>query len=149
MIAGIAGRNDWPLQCSGDDELTLWVSGNFGNYQLFFTWMQVLEIFHLACVFETKIPRSRRPEVQKLIARINERLWLGHFELWMEDGTIMFRESIPLVGGVSTSIGQCEAMLGSALDTCERYYTAFEFVLAAKTASEAIKIALFETAGEA
>jgi len=99
VIAGIAGRNDWPLQCSGDDELTLWVSGNFGNYQLFFTWMQVLEIFHLACVFETKIPRSRRPEVQKLIARINERLWLGHFELWMEDGTIMFRESIPLVGG--------------------------------------------------
>jgi hypothetical protein len=132
VTAGIAGRNDWPLQCSGDDELTLWVGGKSGDYQLFFTWMQELEIFHLACVFEMKIPRSRRSEVQKLIARINERLWLGHFELWMEDGTTMFRESIPLVGGVSASIGQCEAMLGSALDSCERYYTAFEFVLVCK-----------------
>ena len=72
MIAGIAGRNDWPLQCSGDDELTLWVGGKSGNYQLFFTWMQELEIFHLACVFEMKIPRLRRSEVQKL-DRTNQR----------------------------------------------------------------------------
>jgi hypothetical protein len=149
VMTGIARRNAWPLQCSGDDELTLCVEGKHANYEVFFTWMRELEIFHLACAFETRIPKPRRPEVQRLIARINERLWLGHFELWMEDGTVMFRESILLVGGLSASIRQCEAMLASTLDTCERYYSAFEFVLAAKSAGEALKITLFETVGEA
>jgi len=149
VMAGIAGRNGWPLQSSGDDELMLGVGGKHADYQVFFTWMRELEIFHLACVFEMKIPESRRPEVQQLIARINERLWLGHFELWMEDGTVMFRESMLLVGGLSASPGQCQAMLSIALDTCERYFTAFEFVVAAKTAGNALEIALFETVGEA
>jgi hypothetical protein len=45
---------------------------------------------------------------------------------------------------------QCEAAFGSALDTCERYYPAFQFVVwAGKTAREAMDAVMFETAGQA
>ena len=41
-------------------------------------------------------------------------------------------------------------MLTSALESCERFYQAFQFVIwADKTAQEALACALFETQGEA
>ena len=45
--------------------------------------------------------------------------------------------------------GECR-LLGTALDSCERYFTAFQFVVwAGKTAREALDAAMFETSGEA
>jgi hypothetical protein len=149
LIAAIASRNAWPLESAGDDELAMLVEGRSADYQVFFTWMRDLELLHVACVLELKVPKRRRPEVQRLIGCINERLWLGHFDLWLEDGTVMFRQSLLLVGGAEASVRQCEVMLGTALDSCERYFPALQFVLADKTAHQAMEIALFETAGEA
>jgi hypothetical protein len=41
-------------------------------------------------------------------------------------------------------------VLGTAVDTCERYFPAFQFVLwAGKSAREALDAAMFETSGEA
>jgi hypothetical protein len=41
-------------------------------------------------------------------------------------------------------------LLGTALEACERYFTAFQFVVwAGKTAREALDATMFETSGEA
>jgi hypothetical protein len=62
----------------------------------------------------------------------------------------MFRHALVLAGGVQASGKQCEAVLGSALDACERYFPAFQFVLwAGKPAREALDAAMVQTAGEA
>ena len=62
----------------------------------------------------------------------------------------MLRQSLLLVGGVPVSGRQCEVALSSALDTCERYYRAFQFVVwAGKSAREAIDSVMFETLGQA
>jgi hypothetical protein len=54
------------------------------------------------------------------------------------------------MGGVSTSAPQCEAVLGAALDSCERYYPALQFVVwAGKSAREALDAAMLDTVGEA
>jgi hypothetical protein len=88
--------------------------------------------------------------VQSLISLINERLWVGHFDLWIKEGIVMYRHALVLAGGTEASGKQCEALLGTALDTCERYFTAFQFVVwAGKLAREALDAAMFETSGEA
>jgi hypothetical protein len=62
----------------------------------------------------------------------------------------MFRHALVLSGGVTASGRQCEALLSCALDACERYFPAFQFVVwAGKDAREALDAAMFETAGEA
>jgi len=64
-------------------------------------------------------------------------MWVGHFDLWVREGIIMYRHALVLAGGVEASGQQCEALLGTALDTCERYFTAFQFVIwAGKAARE-------------
>jgi hypothetical protein len=150
VVERMASGNDWSFERAGEDEITLLVTGKWTDYQVSFTWMHDIEALHLACAFDLKIPELRLGEVQQLIGLINEQLWVGHFDVWTKNGIVMFRHALVLAGGVDASNRQCEAVLGSALDACERYFPAFQFVVwAGKPAREAINAAMFETAGEA
>ena len=91
--------------------------------------MGSLEALHLACAFDFKINDRRKNEVMRLLALVNEQLWLGHFDLWQSEGIVMYRNALLLTDGMEAGTGQLEAMLGAAVDSCERYYQAFQFVL--------------------
>jgi hypothetical protein len=150
VVEDIASDNNWPFERSGEDEVTIVSTGAWTDYQLSFTWMNEIEALHLACAFDMKIPSQRRSEVQRLIAAINEQLWIGHFDIWIHTGMIMYRQALVLPGGVTASATQCQAMLAGAIHACERYYPALQFVVwAGKSAPEAMSAAMFDTVGEA
>jgi hypothetical protein len=112
--------------------------------------MGEIEALHLACAFDMKIPVARRNEAQRVIAAINEQLWIGHFDIWTQTGTIMYRHALILPEGLTASSAQCAEMLAGAINACERYYPALQFVIwAGKTAAEAMTAAMFDTEGEA
>jgi len=150
VVERLAAVNNWAFERAGDDEITILVSGKWTDYQASYTWMHDIEALHLACAFDLKVPERRRAEVQTLISLINEQMWIGHFDLWMMEGIAMYRHALVLAGGSQASGRQCEALLGTALDACERYFAAFQFVVwAGKGAREALDAAMFETSGEA
>ena len=150
VVESIAADNDWPFERSGEDEITIVSKGQWTDYQISFTWMHEIEALHLACAFDMKIPENRRSEVQRLVAAINEQLWLGHFDIWTHTGMIMHRQALVLPGGLTASTRQCEAMLAGTVNACERYYPAFQFVVwAGKSTQEAMAAAMFDTEGEA
>jgi hypothetical protein len=149
IVERMATGHDWTFERAGDDEITILINGRWTDYQVSFTWMHDIEALHLACAFDLKVPDRRRSEVQQLIAQMNEQMWVGHFDLWPKDGMVMFRHALVL-SGVEASDKQCEAVLSAALESCERYFPAFQFVLwAGKPAREALDAAMFETSGEA
>jgi len=149
-VERLAAMHDWSFERAGVDEIAISVQGRWTDYHVSFTWMDDIEALHLACAFDIKVPERRRPDVQTLISMINERLWVGHFDLWPGEGMVMFRHSLVLAGGSEASGQQCGSLLSTALDTCERYFTAFQFVVwAGKSAKEALEAAMFETSGEA
>ena len=150
VVERLAAFHDWSFDRAGDDEITIAIGGRWTDYQVSFTWMDEIEALHLACAFDLKVPERRRAEVQQLVSRVNEQLWVGHFDLWNKDGIVMFRHALVLAGGIEASGRQCEAVLSAALDSCERYYQAFQFVVwAGKPADEAMDAAMFDTCGEA
>jgi hypothetical protein len=150
VVEDVAADHNWSFERSGEDEVTIISKGDWTDYQLSFTWMNEIEALHLACAFDMKIPEPRRGEVQRLIAAINEQLWVGHFDIWTHTGMIMYRQALILPDGLTASTAQCETMLVSAIHACERYFPAFQFVVwAGKSASEAISAAMFDTQGEA
>ncbi len=149
VVEDIAATNDWSFERSGEDEITIVTQGAWTDYQLSFTWMSEIDALHLACAFDMKIPAPRRAEVQRLIALINEQLWIGHFDIWDHTGAIMYRQALVLPG-LTASSAQCEAMLAGAVQACERYYPALQFVIwAGRSSQEAMSAAMFDTAGEA
>jgi hypothetical protein len=149
-VERLAALHDWSFDRAGTDEISISVQGRWTDYHVSFTWMDEIEALHLACGFDLKVPEMRRSEVVALIAMINEQLWIGHFDMWVKDGIVMFRHALLLAGGVAVVAPQCEALLDTALDSSERYYQAFQFVVwAGKSAREALDAVMFETAGEA
>ncbi|MGD9786261.1 MAG: YbjN domain-containing protein [Hyphomicrobiaceae bacterium] len=149
LIEQMAVANDWDVDRTSDDELTLLIAGTWTDYQLTLNWRDDLETLHAACAFDFRVPEYRLNEMYRLIAQINEQMWIGHFDLWASDGLVMFRHSLLLNGAVCTP-RQSDALLKAALEACERYYKAFQFVVwAGKESREALVSAMFETEGQA
>ena len=150
VIEHIAALNDWAFERTGDDEITISVAGGWCDYHVSFSWMAEKEAVHLACAFDLKVPEARQLEVMRLLSAVNEQMWIGHFDLWTQEGVVMFRQAMLLSGGAEPTNAQVERLLHTAIEACERYFQAFQFVVwAGKSAREAMTAALFETSGEA
>ena len=149
-IEEIAATHRWSVERAAEDEVHMIVEGSWSDLHLCLNWREDLEGLHLACTFDLKGPQGRREEVARLISLINEQLYFGHFDIWRNDGKLLFRNGLILAGGVEIAEAQCETLLRLALEACERYFPAFQFVIwAGKTAEEAIQSSLMETQGEA
>jgi hypothetical protein len=150
VIEQIAALNDWSFERSGDDEITISISGSWADYHVSFSWMAEREAIHLACAFDLKVPEARKLEIMRLLSAVNEQLWIGHFDLWSDEGLVMYRQALLLSGGADPNGQQVERLLVTAIEACERYFQAFQFVVwAGRSASEALENVLFETVGEA
>lgn len=149
-IEFLAESNDWVFDRSSEDEITISASGYHCDFHVSFTWMEELDGLHLACAFDFKVSERQRGEILELLAAINEQLWIGHLDFWSKEGVVMFRQTMMLAEGGEISSTQVELMLRTAIETCQRYYPAFQFVVwAGKSAKEALEAVLLETVGEA
>ncbi len=150
LVERLASRNEWAFDREGDDEIAIAVKGVWAEYTLAFTWLDDLEVLHVACSFDLRAPESRKAELKKLLTLINEQLWLGHFDLWDDETMIMFRHSHLLTGGAAPSQTQCEKLMQVAVESCEKYFQALQFtVWAGRSARDSLESAMFVTAGRA
>lgn len=150
VIEHVAHRNEWSFERAGDDELSIEVAGVWSDYHISFSWLEDVEALHLLCAFDLKVPKRRTQEMTRLLSLINEQLLLGHFDLWEREGAIMYRQALLLTGGVEPTGRQVEALLNSALQACECYFQAFQFVIGSRiSARDALSGVLFETCGTA
>jgi hypothetical protein len=149
MLEHAVEDNGWPFERSARDEINLTVAGRWCDYHFCFTWRDDLQALHVSAGFEMRVTKERRAEIAELLLSINSQLWLGHFDLWSEDGTVMFRHVL-IFPDSHVSASQCEALLQLAVEACEHYYPAFQFVLwGGKTAQQALAAAILECAGQA
>ena len=134
---------------AGTSSICRW-PGNWSDHHFSFTWRDDLQSLHLSSRLRHADQRRRAAQnVADLLMYVNARLWIGHFDLWPEDGTIVFRHAM-IFPDAEASAAQCEALLNLALEACEHYYPAFQFVLwGGKTAEEAVAAAVLECAGQA
>ena len=150
LIEKIAGAHGWTFERNGEDEISIEVAGQWSDYRLFFSWLHDLSAIHFACAFELNVPDHRRSAINELLVRINERMAVGHFDLWADRGLPVFRQATLLRGVSGISVEQVEDLTEIALAECERFYPAFQYVVwGGKAPADAVDAALIETVGEA
>ena len=141
---------EWLFDRPMDDELVAEVQGSWCNFRIWFTWQPELNVVIFSCAYDTKIPKKERTKIFPLLAAVNEKMWLGHFDLGAEDGMIMFRHALLLRGGIGATPEQMEDLIDIAMNECNRFYPAFQSVLwGGNTPEEALEIAMLDTVGEA
>lgn len=149
-------EHNWAFERDGDEEIVATVKGSWSEYELRGLWRvddQVLQFIAMTGIAAASAPHvGDRSALYELLGLINEQLWIGHFELWSADGTILFRHALLLDAADDTglSLPQAHGLVDAAIEECERYYPAFQFVLwGGKSPRDALAAALTETEGEA
>ena len=133
-----------------DGDLAFALTGDWKDYELWFAWRPEADCLQLCLSIDLKAGESLRGAAQELINLINQRVWLGHFEVWAEDGEVVFRHAMALPEGERPSLAQTASMIDAAVESADRFYPAFDFLITGdKTPAEAMAACMFETVGQA
>ncbi|MDE3015541.1 MAG: YbjN domain-containing protein [Pseudomonadota bacterium] len=141
---------EWVFDRPADGELIAEVGGTWCTYRLWFNWQEDSGGLALSCALESKLPKYALAKVYPLLALVNEKLWLGHFDICSEDHAVTFRHSLLLRDGAGTNAEHLQELIDVAVEECERFYPAFQSVVwGGKSPEEALVLSIFETVAEA
>jgi hypothetical protein len=149
VVEHVLTAENLPFDRTEDGDLAFSLAGDWKDYELWFAWRPEGECLQLCLSVDLTVAPAQRAAASELLAAVNPRVWLGHFELW-EDGEIVFRHGMALMTGEQPSLAQAAAMIDVAVECADRFYPAFDFLVrGAKTPADAIAACMFETVGEA
>lgn len=150
VLETVAGALGFEAERIDASELHLAMPGLWRDNGLWFTWRPELSTLQMGAPLDLKVPPSRVLEASRLVAMINERLWVGHFDLWSDDNSIVFRNAGVLAESGQLDRGQAERLIRAAAEAIDRFFPAFNyFIWGGKSAEDALEASLFETAGSA
>ncbi|WP_298216197.1 YbjN domain-containing protein [Acidocella sp.] len=150
LVEQIVAANEWNFDRRSDSDLAAEAQGKWCDYGLYFCWSDEISIMHFSATFDMKAPAKRRGTVYELLAKANERLWIGHFGLDAETDMPVYRHAMLLRGAPGVAAESVEDMIDIALTECERFFPAFQFAIwGGKSPDEALDAAMLECAGEA
>ncbi|GAA5062054.1 YbjN domain-containing protein [Erythrobacter westpacificensis] len=150
MLAALFEAHGWTTEQVSDEEVTGEVPGAWTSYQVRGIWRTEDKVLQIICLPEIRVPDGKKREAYELLSRINEQLWLGHFDLWSQGGMIIYRHGLMLGIDGMLSIDMAQMAVESAISECDRFYPAFQFVLwGDKSPRDALDAALVDAAGEA
>jgi hypothetical protein len=150
VLEEIVSANEWLFDRANDDELIVELAGRWCHYRMFFVWQREIGALQFSCQFDMKVPDAKRVDVHDLLAMLNNRLWLGHFDLEPQQHTPLFRYTVLARNDRMPGVEALEDLVEIALTECERFYPAFQFVIwGGKRPGEAMAASMIDTAGQA
>lgn len=149
IIENIVINNGWEFERDKNKNLHVEVGGEWCDYQLSFGYNESSSLIYISCVLDIRISDKKHKEVYNLLANINEKLSLGHFEVWLEDGWPIYRCSIPFTPNIGLCKKQIEKISLLTLEECDKFYPAFQFLAWGEmSAKDSIRNLMLETKGE-
>ena len=141
---------DWASERSEENVIHCAAVTKWGEFGGMFVWRDEPASLNFSLTLDLRAPHAKQAAISELLRRMNERLWLGHFDYWNDEGVAVFRHTIPMLDRLAPDQGEIAAVLAAALDAADQFLPAFNFVVwAGKSAEEAVAAVIFETAGEA
>lgn len=150
-IEDMLSGNEWAFSRLNDDELSVKVAGKYGQYNLTFIWQDEYSAMQFFCEFDFAIPESRVGMACRVLRKVNENLWLGHFDLSGRDTAPCYRHTSLFRGWTHTSGAEhIEDLVDIALAESERYRNVFAMLAGTADLTDAqLSFALADAAGEA
>jgi hypothetical protein len=150
VVERVLNAEDLTFDRTEDGDLAFTLAGGWKDYELWFAWRPEADCLQLSLSIDRRASKEQRPAACELVNLVNQRVWIGHFEVWSDDGEVVFRHSMLLPEGERPSIAQAASMIDAAMEAADRFYPAFDFLLAAdKSPDEAMAACMFETVGQA
>ncbi len=150
MLTALFEARGWPFKALSREEMSGEIQGSWANYQLRAIWRSDDNVLQLLCLPDVRVAKEKRAAAYELLALANEQLWLGHFDIWSSGHVLVYRNAAMLGDDGLLSLDQAQAIVETAVEECDRFYPAFQFVLwGDKSPRDALDSALVDAAGEA
>ncbi|MCK0099688.1 YbjN domain-containing protein [Qipengyuania sp. S6317L1] len=150
MLAALFDARGWDSEVVSDDEIVGEVQGSWTKYQLRAIWRAADNVLQFLCLPDIRVTTEKKHSAYELLSLVNEQVWLGHFDIWSQGDVLIYRHGALLGDDGMLSITQAQALVENAIDECDRFYPAFQFVLwGDKSPRAALDAAMVDAAGEA
>jgi len=150
VVEHVLAADNLHFDRTDDGDLAFAINGDWKDYELWFAWRPEAGCLQLCLALEMRVETENRAAVHELLSLVNQRVWLGHFEIWAEDAELLFRHALPLPEDDRPSYAQAAAMIDAAVEAADRFYPAFDFLLnKGYSPADAMGACLFETVGRA
>ncbi len=150
VVEEVIYSKKWTFSRADDYELVAEIASKWCQYRLYFTWSEQIRAISLTVTFDLKFPHSKIKDAHELLALINEKLWIGHFDITSKNGIPAYRHTVLSFPEDEVLHHQLENLVDIAIYECEKFYPAFQLVLFEDSDPEkALTISTFDTIGAA
>ena len=150
IVEDVIHSKKWTFSRADDHELVAEIASHWSLYRLYFSWSEQIKAINFTVTFDLKFPESKLSNAYELIGLINEKLWIGHFDVTSKNGIPAFRHTILSSSDNDFLHKKLENLVDIAIYECEKYYPSFQQVLFEEiSARQSLVFANFEVIGTA
>ena len=150
VVEEVIYSKKWTFSRADDYELVAEIASKWCQYRFYFTWSEQIRAISLTVTFDLKFPHSKMKDAHELLALINEKLWIGHFDITSKNGIPAYRHTVLSFPADEVLHHQLENLVDIAIYECEKFYPAFQLVLFEDSdPGKALAISTFDTIGVA
>jgi len=150
VVEDVIHSKKWSFSRADEHEIVADINAQWCQYRLYFSWSEQIKAINLTVTFDFKFPKSRTESAYELLANINERLWIGHFDITSRNGIPAFRHTVFDTHRDETLFNQLDDLMDLAVYECEKYYPAFQLVLFEDTnPKDALELCAIDVLGRA
>ena len=150
VVEEVIYSKKWTFSRADEHELVAEIASKWCQYRFYFTWSEQIRAISLTVTFDLKFPHSKMKDAQELLALINEKLWIGHFDITSKNGIPAYRHTVLSFPEDEVLHHQLENLVDIAIYECEKFYPAFQLVLFEDSdPCKALAISTFDTIGVA
>ena len=150
FVEDIIHSKKWSFSRAADDELVADISSQWCQYRLYFSWSERIKAINFTVTFDLKFSYTNFRDIHELLALINEKLWIGHFDITSKNGIPAFRHTLLVPQRNEILYDQLEELVDIAIYECEKYYPAFQLILFKESQpQDALELCLLEPLGRA
>jgi hypothetical protein len=151
LVEDFIESKGWTITRSEDDLMIAHVPGTKTKYEISMEWQEEFSALLFACTIPLDLGPAHYEAATRAMDKINQTLWLGHFDLSAKGKHPTFRHTFlfPMVpSGIAMEIVQ--SVIEIAIAECNRFYSSFLCVQAGDVAlNDNLTAAVFQTIGEA
>ena len=150
VVEDVIYQKKWNFSRADDHELVAEISSQFCEYRLYFTWSEHIRAMSFTVTFDIRFPETKFDKAYELLGLINEKLWIGHFDITNKNGIPAYRHTVLSSSDSDFLHKKLEDLVDIGIYECEKYYPAFQLVLFENTEPLlALNLSTFETIGQA
>ena len=148
-VEEILSAHNWVFNRMNNDELMVQVTGKACEYRLFFIWQEDMSALQFCCQYNMSIDSAQMPAAGAALMKMNENLWMGHFDIPQDTKIPSFRYTCLMRGVTNASCNEyIHDLVDISMAQCERYFAAFHLLSTQAANDQNLSLALMDTVGE-